>query len=177
MTNKNDISVSKEEVGPLWDSAVKSTLELKQLLDRIYKYSNWLTNLSILILGFFLATLLQIKSKVIIPNKILAGSAIFFSCLSIIIGFYFKIRYEVLEWYELIKSNLPTIFKFLKAATEKFKEKGIKFGDLPNIDIKNEKIQKFIKRYPLRLLLFQFLAIILSLLNITLYLIRYIFFD
>ena len=84
--------VTKEEVGQIWDSTREATNTLSDLYNRVYKYSHWITNLSIGILGFFLATLLQIKSSGTIPYKLLAISALFFCSIAIVIGFYFKIR-------------------------------------------------------------------------------------
>ena len=177
MKKKDNISVTKEELGDVWSYAENALSELKELHNRIYKYSNWLTNLGILLLGFFLAILFQLKSQGIIPSKFLAASVLFFLCCSIGIGFYFKIRYEVADWYSKIKSNWKILTNFFKQAQSQLEKKGAKFDEVPNMEIKLKSLEKIQYDYPFNLLYYQFAALVISLISLTIYLVRYIFID
>jgi len=171
------VSVTKEEIGDLWNVVEKSTKELLNLLDRIYKYSSWITNVSIALLGFYLAILLQFKSKGEIPYLINSIFILLFLCSAIIIGFYLRIRYEIIFWYKNFSDGFKNIGKFLDRTIDIFKQKGISVGEKVDLDFAVGKFEEAQKYYPIKLIYIQFMLLSLSIFNITFNLIRYIFFE
>lgn len=175
MKDESKVYVTKEEVGELWNVAEKSAKELSTLLDRIYQYSSWITNASMALLGFYLAILLQFKSKGEIPYLVSSISILFLLCSAIIIGFYVKAKYVITYWYRNYSERFENMGKFLSRTLEIFKQKGVSVGEKVDLDFTIEKFEEAAKRYPIGLIWIQFILLSLSVLNIVFYLVRYLF--
>jgi hypothetical protein len=177
MSKTEKISVTKEEVGPIWDKLDEQINVHWELLNRIYKYSHWVINLSLGLLGFFFAFLLQIKMKIDNSPPFINSAIIILVSLglSITIGFYIRIRYEIVDIYKTISEGLKILFKFLKRSAQLLEQKGAKLDIDLDIEIKLDKMDKFAKEYPMNLLYFQFLLLLFSIINISIYVMRYLF--
>jgi hypothetical protein len=177
MTDKK-IVVTKKEVGPIWDNAEEQVTILWELLNRIYKYSNWVTNLSIGLLCFFFALLFQIKTSTDHTLQINSTIVCIFVYLglSIIIGFYIRIRFEIVDAYRKFKTGFSILNQFLYKSADLLEEKGEKIHARFDLKIKLNKMDEFVKNYPIRLLFIQFLSLVFSLLNISIFLFKYLFY-
>lgn len=116
-------NVSREEIKEIWDRTESEAEKFKSLLDRPYKYSLWLTNVSLGLFGFYVAVLLQIRNTEPLQDK--ASTILTFIILLISIGYgiFARFKYEVLDAYRSTKSFVNNIWAFLKATNDKFKEK------------------------------------------------------
>ena len=184
MKNDENISVSMDEIPEEYEKYKKAEKEMYDLASKIYSYSSWATNISVGVLGFFIAVLLQLKSENAIFNITNIIIALFFITASISIGFYLKIRYEIATTYKSLKNIIKTVLRFLKILTDKLIEKG---ADMQGLDstlyeaqkkeiIKKPKHDSILKNIPIRLVYFQLCLVFISILLVALYVIKYIFF-
>lgn len=178
MTKEKKISVSKEDMEEEWTAFEKAVLDFRELVNKLYGYSSWVTNVAIANLGFTLAVLLQLKSQ----KALFATHQIIVVLLAlgiaIIIGFYLKIRYEVIDTYTSLKTQFQSLKRFLNKVSQKLREKGADVTDIewkPEL-IKMPKIETMARKYPIRLLLFQFILVLSSIVQLSIYMINYLFF-
>jgi hypothetical protein len=177
MSKNEKISVTKEKVGPLWDKLEEQINVHWELLNRIYKYSHWVMNLSLGLLGFFFAILMQIKMKIDNPPPFITSAIIIFISLglSISIGFYIRVRYEIVDIYKTFREGLNIVFKFLKRTGQLLEEKGAEIDSNLVLEIKFHKMDRFAKEYPMNLLYLQFMLLLISIIKISIYVMRYLF--
>ncbi len=172
------VVVTKDEVGPIWDNTKEQLTILWELFNRIYKYSNWVTNLGIGLLGFFFALLFQIKTNTkysLEIDKLIIWIFIDLG-LCISIGFYIRIRFEIVDIYRKFKSGFQTINKFINRTADLLEQKGEEIGERVDLEIKINKMDDFVKNYPIRLLIFQFLLLVISFVNISIFLFKFLFY-
>jgi len=184
MPNEEEISVSMDEIPEEFEKFKKTEKEFYDLVSTLYNYSTWATNISIALLGFFIAVLLQLKSAdaifgiihIIIVLVILTGS--------ISIGFFLKIRYEIIATYNSLNNSIRSMLNFMKIVNNKFVEKGVEMESLnETIDqilkteiIKKPKVDSILKKMPIKLVFFQFALVFTAVLYVASYFITYIFF-
>jgi uncharacterized integral membrane protein len=131
-----------------------------ELVNRYYKYGNWITNISMSLLGFYIAVLFHYKS---IEYNIVGGlsiPAILLIIASVVIGIILKIKYDVKYKHDVIYKNFRKLIDEKKVKTVDF------FNEMRNVFNHNPK--PFVRA--------QFVLVCLSLLFISADLIRYFFF-
>lgn len=67
---------------------------VEKFSSQLSKSINWLTNISIGLLGFFVALLLQLKFNDFSISSFLTISSLSFLSISVLMGLYFKIKYD-----------------------------------------------------------------------------------
>ena len=55
--------VKREEMKEVWDTTKSAVDQFKITFEKPYKYSIWMTNVNLGLLGFYIAFLLQIKDN------------------------------------------------------------------------------------------------------------------
>lgn len=176
MTDKKNV-VTKEEVGIIWNDLEEQVTIFQKLLNRVNRYSNWVTNMSIGLLGFFFALLFQIKTIPGLTLQLSSTIVIIFICLglAILIGFYIKIRFEIIDIYKILKSMVKVLNSFLHKTIKLFEMKGSKVGEQFNLKIENEKLDRLVYNYPVNLLVLQFIFLVISFVYMSIFLINFLF--
>ena len=177
------IYITREEIEEECGSIDDTIDDYYSLLNRSNKYSVWATNISIANLGFFLAVLLRLKSQNELYGKMLIATILTSLSLCIIIGFYIRIRFEIIESYRSIIKLLNKFMKYFNTITSIFKEKGEDVTDLNEVlkpfmtEIrKKSKIESMSKTYPKKLMITQVILLLYSIFQISYYVLNYIFF-
>jgi TRAP-type C4-dicarboxylate transport system permease large subunit len=173
-----DVIKNKENAIEIDDQYVNSFIDSAyDLLKKINNYSTWGTNISLGLLGFYLAVLLQYKSAGAIPFKIYSIIVLAIIVVCLIIGFVIYINFEFKDWikrlFELLKKAI-VIFSAVAKHNVEAGELAIKLEEIVN-EV-NTEAQKFIYKPVAKLILVQFGFVVLSIGLITFDLIRYLFF-
>ena len=181
--NQDKIFVKKDEIKETWNSLEQTLKNINQLISNIHKYSSWATNVSIAILGFILAILMQLKSQNAIFDIHIILSI--FICLgfSIAIGFYLKIKYEISIFYQSVKNIWQNTVNIINDISNKFIEKGANADEinkgiegLKELKLKESKFDSPSKNIPLKLIYSQLIIVIVSIILTAHYVIQYLFF-
>lgn len=175
MSNSEEISVGKEEVGEDWERADKALKIFENLLEDGFRFSTWVTNSSLALLGFYFALLIQFKLSEV--NYLNYTTFFPFGTLviSLLLGFYLKIRHEFRGAIAKLLEILNEIYKFTEAVGEKLAEKGTEKNE---DDFPIEKLTSFLDeaRYdlPINLITTQFYFLAISVLWIVYCLIKFL---
>lgn len=149
-----DNSVHRKEMKETWDETINELHKVQNLLERPYKYSNWITNLSFGLLGFYIAFLIQLKNNGAFESKIEVILTLLIIVAPIVMGVIFRIKHEVIDIYNSFRLLFGQIDKFQKEVNKKFEEKQktkTKTEDAnTSIDFQSDKIEKWYKRPPLK---------------------------
>jgi ABC-type molybdate transport system permease subunit len=90
-------TIHREEMKETWDTTKNELQKALQLLEKPYKYANWITNLSFGLLGFYIAFLMQLKTNGAIESKIEVILTFLIIVTPIVLGFIFRIKHEVMD--------------------------------------------------------------------------------
>ena len=142
-----------------------------------------MTNVGLAVLVFFISVLLGIKSNIDIHYKTIAFLGILSLVISISIGFYKRIRYEIDKSKSILLDTLFSLRSFLFKIDDKFYNK---YGEKPSQEERKsfEENFKILEKFRDKLLkkgdigyspFFQFFLLAYGILNTVSYLIRYIF--
>jgi hypothetical protein len=100
------------------------------------------------------------------------------------LGFFLKIRYEIIVAYKIAKSSWRTLYKFLDKTIRKLDEKGADIEDidkvtnsLKKVEIKKPKYETVISSMPIKTLYWQFVLVFMTIVQISIYISRYLFFS
>jgi len=169
-------SINRDEISNEWSELEESLLLVKEVLNKIFKFSSWVTGASLGLLGFYIALLLQIKlSQQSIPSIEIAILLILPILLSIGIGIYLRTYYEILDSYNKIKDLFRALEKFLNATKSKFEEKGVKIEvEDAKLDFKIKKLEKPDFGKIVDILYIQLGFFIFSLISVSWYLISFL---
>ncbi len=115
--------VRREEMKEVWDSTRKAIDQFKITFEKPYRYSLWMTNVNLGLLGFYIAFLLQIKGNDSFPSKFHILIILFIIIVPITIGVFYRFKYEVIEIYNSTKNFFHKLKTFLETADKKFIEK------------------------------------------------------
>jgi TRAP-type C4-dicarboxylate transport system permease large subunit len=176
--DNKDIIKAEEGVVEIDDQYVNGFIDsVYDLLKKINSYSTWGTNISLGLLGFYLAVLLQYKSAGVIPFKLFSIIVLAIIVVCLIIGFVIYINFEFKDWikrlFELLKKTIVIFSSVAKLNTDAGKL-AVKINEIIN-EI-NTEAQNFIYKPVAKLIIVQFGFVILSIGLITFDLIRYLFF-
>jgi hypothetical protein len=167
------IRESNKEPEDLSSEAKKKILELhkrvENLVDRMFFVTKWMTNISLALLGFLVALLLQLKfngTDIVSTLTILPLSTL---TLSISVGFFLKLWYELIEisqeWINLKEEFLES-FEINDEEANRIKE--------PPEDIERIKGAK-LENLPLFWIGTQATLLIVSIVAVSIYLIKILF--
>jgi len=164
-------------------SEIKSAYgSLMGILSNLKKISTWMTTICLVTLGFFITVLLQIKKEPILPDKYLAIAAMLFFVISIVFGFYIRLKFETRENLRNFKTALNKFGKTIKSANKckatKEERKLFKNG-IETISSVNQGIDKATNSLLSKALFIQILiqtcALILGIILCSIYMFWYIF--
>ena len=113
---------------------------INDFFTKLYAFSHWITNLSFTLLAFYIALLLQIKSKTTIPNKTTVILILVSTLVPIGIGIYLRIRYEVTDAYIRIRDMYKRVESSMDKVSKELNKISAKI--MPNIAERKEKINK-----------------------------------
>lgn len=131
-----------------------------ELVNRYYKYGNWITNISMSLLGFYIAILLHYKSINQAIIIYLAVPIVVLLIVSVGIGIYLKMKYDVKYKHDVLYKNAQ---KFID-------KKHIKAADL------FYDLHSVFKHQPKPFVILQFWLVSIALIVIFGDLVRYFFF-
>lgn len=142
----------------------------ESLFNQFYQIPNWLTNVSLAMLGFHVALLLQLKFNNIDIVTTLAIAPLILLMVSILIGFYLKFQYGMKVVFQNLieqQENMILLHKNIGEDKEKIKESRERITTL-----KKKKMH-----IPINFISAQFGAFIASTIGVSTYLIRVLFFS
>ena len=98
--------VKREEMKEVWDTTKSAVDQFKITFEKPYKYSIWMTNVNLGLLGFYIAFLLQIKDNKPFQDKFHILMTLTILIVPIVIGIFYRFKYEVVEIYNSTKTFL-----------------------------------------------------------------------
>jgi len=171
------MEIKREDIKDVWDKTRNEIDRFKITFEKPYKYSIWLTNSCLGLLGFYIAVLLQIKGNSPLDRKFEILTILIIIIIPIAFGIFFRFKYEVIDTYDSVKRFFHQIKLFLEAADKKFKEKGVVIIDEKGIEEFNiswDFIEEWSKKPIFWGILLQFLFFILGLFFVIIFLLRYL---
>lgn len=113
--------MEKNEKGSIDISELRGDLEkFINAFERIRKLTNWMTTVSLSILGFIMAILFQIKSNSQVPNKQLAAGVVVAFIISVLLGFYCRFRYELFQFREDLRRGARGVSGIFKKVIKEY---------------------------------------------------------
>ena len=85
--------------------------------DRLHKLSGWMTNVALASLAFFVTLLFQVRSKAAVPDRYLAAGILVAIVISILLGFYAKLRLELGEFATDLERGGRAVSGFIRKAS------------------------------------------------------------
>jgi hypothetical protein len=172
--------VRRDEMKEVWDTTRNSIDQFKITFEKPYKYSLWMTNVNLGLLGFYIAFLLQIKNGEPFQNKFHILMILTFIIVPIAIGVFYRFKYEVMEIYNSTKTFFKKLKIFIETVDEKFKEKkeGASIieesGGIEEFNLSWKFIEKWSWKPIITGIFIQFSFFIIGLINVIVDLLKYI---
>ena len=112
MIGKTLAEIKIESIRKLMPEVFRLLYEFK----RAIQFSSWLIAVTLAVLGFFITVLIQIKlqSKLEIPYSQIAILSLLTLCISIVIGVYIKIRYELGKLIRKMEKSIIDLLSFIE---------------------------------------------------------------
>lgn len=154
--------------------------DFKTVLNRPYKFANWITNLSVGLLGFYIAILLQMRGSGPLTCKIWILIILTINIIPIGFGIIFRLKYEIIDIYKNFEKSLLEMARNINRLDNVF----YKYAELTEeerkkIDIKDfylnwDNMAKWLKKPILKGIFIQFLFFLLSLMITIIFLFNYL---
>jgi hypothetical protein len=143
------VCVKREEIPDTWEKMEKAVKELEIFISKPFEYSKWITNVSLAMLGFYIAVLIQIRSQNLILNKSIPLFIIVLTFISVIIGLIIRLKYEIILESSRLDNFLGVLAEFLTITKEKMEDKGAIFekNDLDNLKIIKSASEVLTRKY------------------------------
>jgi len=172
--------VKREEMMEVWDEIKRAVDEFKITFEKPYKYSIWITNVNLGLIGFYIAFLLQIKDNKPFQDKLHILMTLTILIVPVAIGIFYRFKYEVVEIYYSTKNFFKKLKKFLETVDEKFKEKEHSEtiiedkSEYEKLNVKWEIVEKWSKNPIFLGVIIQFVLFIIGLTKVIIDLLKYI---
>lgn len=180
MSSKENKDLLNNEIKKQSESLETFIENVKNLMIRVLSYSDWATNVSIGLLGFIIAIVIQFRMANISFDYLNLTIVIICLSISIIVGLFVKIKYELFYTFDIVKKQLNILSEVVIALKEKLSQNEVnEIIDYPNLEKDKEFFQKENNKISSKILLVQistqFFMIIISLMSIVKIVLEYIY--
>jgi hypothetical protein len=193
LRNKAFLGVEEREKGMDFTDAQKekAAKAIGAMLSDGYEFAKsnrnfirWMTTSSLAILAFFMTVLLQVRLKTEIPLKPLAITAFALLFLSILTGFYARLRFELKDWFSKATGmfmSTATILRMVLDQSQKTQDLTAEEAKpvVQNLDDLSSKIElartQLSKVNPARIIIIQGTSLVLGICAISFYVFYYLF--
>lgn len=175
-TKEIEVKKSNREIPDIESEAQKFLDSIYELFGRLNSYSTWGTNVSLGLLGFYLAVLLQYQSAGGIPHKIYSFVVLFILGFCLIIGFIIFVTFEVKD---IVKKLLKLVRDGIKIIVQAARYHEHKKEDVDSLEDAGKKLYELEGLFytPNKLIIFQYALVVICIGMITFDLVRYLFFS
>lgn len=167
--------VSKNEMGETWDRMESNLEKMQNLLNKPYRYSIWITNVSFALLGFYIAVLLQIRSNEVIRNEISKLIILFVIIIPILIGLFYRVKFEIIDGYKTFKEWIRRTELFINEVDNKLGSNNPETAQDLDQSISSDILDKMKRKFIITGVMLQFLFFLIALITVIVFLLKYLF--
>jgi len=154
--------------------------KIYQELNKLPLKSNWIINACMALLAFLITILVQIKiTKDIVPHKYIAGWATIYLIFAIAFSIWVKFKFEIWDWIQRVKMLIRHFVSICKKADKRFETNSGELIDELNMGLVKlkEKEKKYNINGNFNSIVRATGFLILGILFVAIYFIKYLFLD